>query len=213
MITNPNEYYNLLYQIQNQNFPFTIVGENQDVYHYISLPIPTEETIYNIDLNNRIIQTPKFLSVQHDHSSEYIWFKCARYFDHVDLTRTCCIIQYKKPNGDSKIYSVPFYDTITLFESDEIVFPWVISKDATEFNGILEFAIRFYTVAQDSNDETKLLLTYSLNTQPARGTILEGFDLMPEYEQNNFEASVLEQLYAKIATLTGEYALYWLEAK
>lgn len=206
MITNPNEYWSLLYRIQDQNFPYTINSENYGEYHNVPLPIPSEETIYKIDLETRLIQAPKFLSVQHEHDAEWIWFSCPRYFDHIDLTTTCCVIQYVKQNGDEKVYPVPFYDALTCAADDQILIPWALSKDATECEGTLKFSIRFYSV--DFDHKTFL---YSLNTQPAISKILPGLNIASNYQQN-FKIDELEMIWAKIAELTGDYNLYWLEA-
>ena len=80
MITTPEEYIAKLYLIQNNNLPT------------VALLLPSDETIYNIDLNSRTIEAPEFLSTETDHFAETIYFKVDRYFDNMDSTKTICII-------------------------------------------------------------------------------------------------------------------------
>jgi len=105
--------------------------------------LPSTERIYEIDLNTRTIDAPEWLSVETDHRSETIYFKVPRYFDHMDLTTTVCVIQYINANGEGRVYPVPYYDITTCtrenFETLEqepyILFPWVIDGEATKAAG------------------------------------------------------------------------------
>ena len=80
MITTQEEYNRLLYKVQDENAPTTAVL------------IPSTERIFNIDLNTRTIEAPEFLSVEHDHSAETIYFVIDRYFDSWDLSNSTCVI-------------------------------------------------------------------------------------------------------------------------
>ena len=91
MITSPNDYESVLYQIQDLNRQYEIIQTGDD-------------PIYDIDLNKRVIKAPEFLSVMTEHNAETIYFKMPRYYDHVDLARPdlCLIIQYENANPDPK---------------------------------------------------------------------------------------------------------------
>ena len=67
MVTNMQEYYDLLYRIQDQNKPS------------LAVLIPSTETIYDVDLSTRTIKGPASLGVEADHRSEIIYFKLNRY--------------------------------------------------------------------------------------------------------------------------------------
>ena len=55
MITDPKEYYALLYKIQDTNPPQTATS------------LPSDEPMMTIDLNTRKIEAPSFLGVSTDH--------------------------------------------------------------------------------------------------------------------------------------------------
>ena len=134
MVTNPSDYEEKLWQIQS-NAPTTK-----------AILLPTDEEIYEIDLNTRSISVPKFLSVAKDHYAETIYFKFDRYYDKMDLTTKCCIIQYTNAAGNTYIYPVPFYDTQILSDENKVVIPWCIQGAATEEAGTVNFAVCFYSV-------------------------------------------------------------------
>lgn len=92
MITTAKEFYANLYRIQDQNPPT------------LALLLPSEERIYNVDLNTRTIEAPEYLSVETDHRAEAIYFKMPRFFGNVDLTETTGIIQYINADGENHIY-------------------------------------------------------------------------------------------------------------
>jgi hypothetical protein len=54
--------------------------------------LPNQEKIYTIDLEQRTIETPEFLSIENDHASETVYFKAARHYDCIDLADTICVI-------------------------------------------------------------------------------------------------------------------------
>lgn len=200
MITTGLEFQNHLYLIQSNNFPTK------------AILIPKEEQIYHIDLNARMIDAPEFLSTERDHLAETVYFRCARYFDNMDLANTVCVIQYVNKNATNAdgapdmghIYPVPFYDVIT-FE-DEIVFPWVIEGPATEAAGPVEFAIRFYLL-----DEANTRFIYSLNTQVAKSKVLYGMNISSEEDNENFVFPTdYEILIQEIKRMKDAQNLTWL---
>ena len=76
-------YENLLYDLQKNN-------KTPLITHLL----PKDNQIHVIDMNTRTIDVPQFLSVRFDHNAEVIYFKCARYFEGVDLA----VIEKYKPN-------------------------------------------------------------------------------------------------------------------
>ena len=173
MITSAEEYYRLLYKIQDQNAPS------------LAVLLPSNEKIYSIDLNSRTIEAPKYVSVEKDHMAEAIYFKCPRYYDNFDLTNTVCVIQYINAEGTPYMYAVPFYDVDTLSTLDPeegidepyMLFPWVIEEGATRVAGPIKFSIRFYKL-----DDSGTRILYNLNLLPAETTVLEGLDADIEYD-------------------------------
>lgn len=61
--------------------------------------LPSDETIYEIDLNSRVIKTPSFLSVKKDQAAETIYFLIDRFAGEIDLANTACLIQYRNEAG------------------------------------------------------------------------------------------------------------------
>ena len=209
MKTNPQDYQELLWQIQNNNWP----------RHAVLLP--KEEKIYQVDLNARKIYGPEILSAELDHRAEIIYFKMNRFYDNMDLTNTVGIVQYVNQNAKNEfgakdegfIWVIPFYDTTTCAqlnpeEKDMVLFPWCIEGPATKAAGPVEFALRFYLL----DEETKQY-TFNLNTQPAVGTILHGMNVMTDNNENIVinDITTVEDLYQKIALLSYK-DLYWIEA-
>lgn len=199
MITTPKDYASLLYLLQDNNRQVT------------AIQLPSDEKIYNIDLNTRIIEAPQFLSVKQDHNAETIYFKVDRYFDNTDLARSDIniVIQYENNDPDPKkrgfIYSPPFKDITTLEKEGKILFPWVIEGPATAFAGKVTFSIRFYKL------NSKSFYEYNLNTLPCISTVLHGMNIFDtvNYNYNNLPTE-LEKIYARIEEVDKANDLYWI---
>ena len=204
MITPSQEYYNKLWLLQSPNIP------------HLALLVPSTETIYKINLNNRTIESPPFISVELDHKSEIIYFSVDRYYDAMDLADTNCIIQYTNTaTKKSGFYAVPFYDVVTLsaekYINDKgqeeyvpkILFPWCIDGLATEKAGTLEYSIKFYKVGDDNK------IIYNLNTLPAKTQILKTLNPVDNTIKIP-DASAFEWLLDRVNQITkDEYELYW----
>lgn len=185
MITSAKEYYSNLYRIQDQNPPT------------LALLLPSDERIYDIDLNARTIEAPEYLSVETDHRAEAIYFRMPRFFDGIDLTTKTAVIQYENAAGEGHVYVVPFYDIETadrlgISLSDDVrstvLFPWLIDRNVAKKAGTVSYNIRFFELADEN------LLLYSLNTLPAESKILHGIDLSDDtlysvitLTENNYE--------------------------
>ena len=199
MITNPNEYWSLLYQIQDKNNPSSTVGQISPI------PIPSDEEILKVDLNTRTVEAPEFLSVRTDHSAEVLFFEVDRYHDSMDLAMTCCVIQYINAEGSSRIYPVPFYDTVTKREENKMLIPWLINGEVTKKEGMVEYSLRFYAVNVDNQT-----FSYSLNTIPVTSKVLYGLNVEKQ-EVYDYEAEFKDCILYRLSRLEGDYNLYWLE--
>ena len=158
MITSPEEYSQLSYAANDPNLE-----------SITDFRIPTDEPVYQINLNTREVTIPEFLSVEQDHNAEVIWFKVDRFYDDYDLFGAACWIQYKNALKEEHIAIV--YPKI-LAESDHNVLyiPWPISRSVAAAAGKVEFSFQFFRTSED-----KQRVYYLLNTKPAVGKILHGF--------------------------------------
>lgn len=185
MITTPQDYYSKLHLIQDTNKPS------------IAILLPSDEKIYNIDLNTRTIEAPQYLSVEKDHMAETIYFLVDRYFDHIDLSTTTCIIQYVNAKREPRIYAVPFMD-ITTFEG-KILFPWCIEGEATKAAGNIQYSIKFYNTFKDA--QGNILFDFNLNTTIASSKIRSGLDVSKQDPNYDYIASEIENALARIDML------------
>jgi hypothetical protein len=193
MITTSKEYYDLLYRIQDENAPS------------IAVLLPSTETIYDIDLNTRTIAAPEFLSVEKDHRAETIFFKVNRYFDHVDLTTTTCIIKYINAKGEGRIFAVPYYDVDTLSDENKMIIPWVIDGDVTKASGDVQYSIEFYRLNSSGRK-----FEYSLGTLTSVSKVLHGIDQDTEFdEQEDHLASISAEIFARIDAISKD-DVYWI---
>lgn len=198
MMTDPNEYWLLLYRIQDANNLANTLGQASPI------PIPSDEPILFIDLNKRQIESPEFLSVKHDHHAETIFFSVDRYFDSVDLATKTCVIHYINADNQSRIYAVPYYDTIK--EKDKIIFPWCISGEVTKKEGPVKFSVRFYEVDIDNR-----CFLYNLNTQPAISKVLYGMDSTIPEEYCSLDMQFEQEVLDRLSRLEKLYDIYWLD--
>ena len=197
MITNSNDYEELLWQIQS-NAPTKK-----------AILLPTDEQIYDINLNTKKISVPKYLSVKNDHQAETIYFKFDRYYENVDLATTSCIIKYTNAEKNSFIYPVPFYDLENAVNENKIIIPWCIQGQATKKAGTIKFSITFFKI----NAEHKL--SYALNTMVAESEILQGQnDELYNFSQDDItlDSTLLELIQElKSAKEDGVLTLYWVD--
>lgn len=198
MTTDSKEYLDLLYEIQDDNKPS------------LAVLLPGTEKIYTVDLAARQIEAPEYLSVQSDHRSEVIYFRCPRYFDTIDLSKLVCIIQYVNALGEGRVYAVPFYDVDTYSDTNEMLFPWAIEGEATKAAGDVMYSIRFYLLDSITTDKT---LLYNLSTTAATSKVLYGIDVDVEEWENSankdYYATYLEQIL-KVAKDIADKDVYWI---
>lgn len=199
MITTAQEYNSHLHIVNNPNPP-------------IFAQLPSAETTYYIDIKERSVIAPEFIGVAEDHKSETIYFIVDRFVDYMDLTETCCIINYITANGKTGVYSVPFYDIFTLKEQHQILIPWIIDKYVTQIKGKIKFSIQFFQI--DENNQYR----YNLNIKPAETQVLNGFiatDKQTGNAEEDLEKSIprYEELLGKITALENRaddnFGVYW----
>ena len=196
MITTPKEYYDLLYRIQDENKPS------------LAVLLPSNEKIYEIDMNSRKIEAPKYLSVELDHRAETIYFKVGRYYDNIDLANMTCVIQYINAKGEGRVYPVPFYDVETYADENMMLFPWCIDGEATKASGNVTYSVRFYDI-----DESATYMRYNTSTLPSKSEVLHGISSKTDIDDSNdYLLSFKDQILAQLKKVS-EYDLYWIDAK
>lgn len=196
-------YTSLLYKLQQDassaTAPETII-------------IPTSQRLYEVDLSTRTINGPETLSIQSDHYAETVYFLVDRYYDHMDLAQTNCVIQYTS-NGESYVYAVPFCD-ITTYEG-KIIIPWTVSLSATKNSGQIKYFIKFYLVESVEGEEPAF--AYSLNTLSTTSTILKTLsadDFVSEDEVLGIDVELPErylELVDIFAQMADNSTIYWNE--
>lgn len=191
MITTAKEYFDYLAEIESSNPPSLAL-------------LPTQEKIYSIDLDSRLVEAPEYLSVEKDHKAETIYFKIDRFFDYMDLTETTCVIHYVNGDGQAAIYPVPFYDVVTCSNEEKMLFPWCIDGMATQAAGPVEFQIRFYKLNNSKNK-----YAYNFNTLPATSKVMYGMDI-ENLQPSDYDLAptVYDKVMEEIRKL-GERDIYW----
>ena len=200
MITNYQDYENKLWSIDKQMRTSTA----------ILLPTPPKEELIPIDLNERKIKVPKsFIIVSQDHSAETLYFTFDRYFDGMDLSNTCCIIQFQNAKGEAYYYVVPYMDITTDNVNQKIIMPWVIQNAATQYAGTIKFAIKFFKL-----DATGHLI-YELNTLVAEAIVEQGqnWDLDNiSQEEFVFDNAFIQAIHdLEQAHQNGTFTLEWID--
>lgn len=204
MIVSPQEYNGLLHQLQDPN----------DFSNLIVLP--ADQQIYKIDLNERKIEAPDFLSVETDSNAKIVWFKVDRFYDNIDLNTGTCWILYKNALGESYFYNAPMQIASGEYGDDYLLIPWVISKEVAADNGNVNFSFQFFNLSEDYQR-----FLYIINTQPATSKVLLNLNVdIEKTVQDDLNHAVdsdnilgqLQQLTEAYTKLSGDYNLYWIEA-
>lgn len=197
-VTTPEEYYSKMNAEQDPNAFST----------YIRLP--ANEPIYEINLADRTVAAPEFLSVENDHDAEILWFKTNRFYENFDLLRATVWIEYKTANNKFYYSSKPIV-YLAEFGENTILIPWPISRDVAQSAGTVEFAFEFFELSED-----KSKYYFILNTRPAKSKILAGMYVdplkdHPESEENDPIVDTLHRIEADLNRLKGDYELYWID--
>lgn len=104
MIATAEEYLQQIWRLYDGNVPRT------------AIILPSDESIYEIDLDTRTIKSPYLAGITKEQAAETFYFVVDRFHGEVDLANTACIVYYKNSKGETGFYPVPFYD-ITTFSS------------------------------------------------------------------------------------------------
>lgn len=203
-------YKSLLYEIQNASTQ----GPTVD-----TIIVPSNILLYNIHLDTREIDAPEYLSVQHEHYAETIYFVVDRYYDNMDLAQTTCVVQYVTPDNESYIYAVPFCDTVTF--PDKIIIPWCISGSATSLSGTVKYVVRFYKIDEQSvisenneRDPSKAEFSYSLSTKPASSKVMYGLPIEGILDEENYHIETNNRFYEflnVINQMVDNATTYWID--
>lgn len=127
--------------------------------------LPTDEGLFEINANTRIITTPDIfkngIGVQGDEIAEILYFSIDRYFDATDLFDQDIYVQWTF-KGSNTEYVTPVKWKSKAIQEGKIVFGWPISSEITERAGEIQFSIRFYK--RGESESGRPILVYSLNT-------------------------------------------------
>lgn len=182
MLTKKDEYLQKLKQIQDSYSPNLVM-------------VPDDEPRFIIDANKRIISIPdefSFLAVLKDTRAETIYFEIDRYFDEHDLSEKICVVQYAcqddEGNDISGIYPVTDIDTESV--DGKIVFGWTITNEVTSVAGDIQFAIRFYTIKTD--EEENPYFDFCFNTLTSELPVMNTLDVM-ETISESVDPSILDE--------------------
>lgn len=159
-ITSLEEYFSYIIELNKINDTYTV--------------LPLDEEVFEIDANTRTISVPQSfasngISVQGDEVSEIVYFKVDRFYDATDLATKKIYIQWTAPSG-AKGVSAPWVIDIES-EPNHIIFGWPLSSAITEAAGTVAFAVRFYSI-----DEQTEKISYSLSTLTQTATIKPSLD-------------------------------------
>lgn len=203
-------YKSLLYEIQNASAQ----GPTVD-----TIIVPSNILLYNVNLDTREIEAPEYLSVQHEHYAETVYFLVDRYYDNMDLAQTTCVVQYVTPDNESYIYAVPFCDTITF--QNKIVIPWCISGSATQSSGTVKYILRFYKIDEQSvigenneYDPSRAEFSYSLSTKPAASKVMYGLPIDGVLDEQNYHIDTNNRFYEflnVINQMVDNATIYWID--
>lgn len=202
MITGSQEYQEFLASIADSYNPPNI-----------RMRIPTDEPVYQVNLNTRVISTPSFLGVEADHQSELIYFEMDRFFDSVDLSTCMGIVQFRNARNEEYYYVIPYYDILS--KMGKIIFAWNIQSPVTKYGGSIQFSFKFFKV-----DRTSRELLYELNTLVAKSRVLVGW-ATKNGAQHNYNAISAESLLvdndfiqklARLDEVARNLSIYWIDA-
>ena len=127
--------------------------------------LPVDEDVFEIDANTREIAVPSSfrkngVGVQNDHIAEILYFKIDRYYDSQDLGLCKIYIQWQNASGELGLTREYSRDVDS--EEGKLIFGWPISESITHSAGPVQFAVRFYTAANENDLDT---LSYSFGTK------------------------------------------------
>ena len=167
---------------------------------------------FMIDGVTRVVKNAsqtKTMLIQHDHNSERFTFEIPRYIDDHDMS-TCNVVQvhYINIDASTKEQKTGIYEVVDLHISPEyddvVVCSWLISRNATQLVGSLNFLIRFCCV-------TDGVVDYAWNTATHSNVhISSGINADETFESEyvdvieQWKASVLQGFEDKVTSFTND---------
>lgn len=180
----------------------------------LKMRVPSDEKIYQINLNTRKVESPSFIGVNGDHSAEFIFFEMDRFYEMMDLADTIGIVLIRNANNEEFYQLIPYYDIYS--DKNKIIFPWTIQAPTTSKDGTVSFSFKFFKI-----DPTSQKLVYELNTAIAKTKVLVGWAKTDmENEEQKYLILNPESVFADAELLNklnlikeaGRYEqIYWID--
>lgn len=150
---------------------------------------------FSVDTIRRVIRNKapmKTRVAQYDHNSERFTFELPRYVEGHDMSK-CNVVEVHYNNGGNRgRYTVEDLEVSTE-DANKIVCSWLISRNATQKAGLLEFRLTFKCV---SGEETE----YAWSTEVHKSiTVTAGIDTSGAIEEAY--PDVISQLIGKVDAL------------
>ena len=104
---------------------------------------PVLDPFFKMDNNKRRLLIPGtqgLLAIQYDNVSEYVDFEIPRYQDTIDLSTKICYVNYKRPQANDLGKALA---SITVSDEEYVHVTWLVDKNVTAFEGMLEFQLEF----------------------------------------------------------------------
>lgn len=202
MVTGSEEYQRFLASIAESYNPPSI-----------RMRIPTDEPVYEVNLNTRVVSTPSFLGVEADHEAELIYFEMDRFYDSVDLSTCIGLVQFRNAKNEEYYYVIPYYDIVS--KTGKMIFAWDIQSPATKYGGSVQFSFKFFRVDTASGE-----LLYELNTLVAKTRVLIGWATKNGANHNYDTISAADilvnndflQKLAQLEQIQKNLSIYWIDA-
>lgn len=159
---------------------------------------------FRVDANTREISfvgESNIILVQHDHNSEVFTFEIPREVEGHDMTQCTSVeVHYINLDASSKEQSkgICVCEKAEITDSGNIVYRWLISRNATKFVGTLSFALRFACITNGEVD-------YAWNTGIFEGVqISNGINNSEEVAEEYVDilAAWKAEIDAEIANIT-----------
>ena len=201
MITGSEEYKLFLASIANSYNPPTM-----------RMRVPTDEPIYEINLNSRAASAPAILGVEADHEADLVYFQMDRFFDSVDLSTCIGMVQFRNAKNEEYYYVIPYYDIDSV--RGKMIFAWDIQSPVTKYGGTVQFSFKFFRVSPASGE-----LLYELNTMVAKSKVLVGW-ANKNGANHNYNAISAEDILvnndfinklAQLEQIQKNLAIYWID--
>ena len=95
-----------------------------------------------------------------------------------------------------------------------MLIPWSLDATALSAAGTVDFAIHFYKIGNKVDIENGInekVITYSLNTVPARSKVLPGLNIKKDNQDSDYllKTSQYDELVSEINRISQYQQLYW----